>query len=65
MNGRALVGFTLGLVLVSASPALAQRGRGRGDAQASRYGWLGSLEAGKAEARRTGKPLMVVVRCVP
>jgi hypothetical protein len=48
-------------VLAVAGPALAQRG---GD-QASKYGWLSSLEAGKSEARRTGKPLMVAIRCVP
>jgi hypothetical protein len=36
-----------------------------GDASALRYGWLASLEQGKAQARQSGKPLMVVVRCVP
>jgi hypothetical protein len=30
-----------------------------------RTGWLGSLEEGQAQARKTGKPLMVVVRCQP
>jgi hypothetical protein len=35
--------------------------RGRGGAS----GWLSSLSEGKAEAKRTGKPLMVVVRCEP
>jgi hypothetical protein len=33
--------------------------------QPAKYGWLSSLEAGKAEAGRTGKPLMVAIRCVP
>jgi hypothetical protein len=49
--------------LAVAAPALsAQPGD---DPPAGRHGWLGSLEAGKAEAKRTGKPLMVVLRCVP
>jgi hypothetical protein len=42
--------------------------QGKGDRfgpNAFSYGWLGSLEQGKAQARQTGKPLMVVVRCVP
>ena len=28
-------------------------------------GWLPSLDEGMALARKTGKPLMVVLRCVP
>ena len=28
-------------------------------------GWLTSYEAARAEAKRTGKPLMVVFRCEP
>jgi hypothetical protein len=31
----------------------------------SASGWLSSLSQGKALARQTGKPLMVVIRCVP
>jgi hypothetical protein len=48
-------------VLAVAGPALAQRE----SEQPAKYGWLSSLEAGKSEARRTGKPLMVAIRCVP
>jgi hypothetical protein len=33
--------------------------------QAADYGWLASLDAGQAQARKTGQPLMVVMRCVP
>jgi len=44
----------------TAGMALAQRGP-----DGARYGWLSSLEAGKAEAKRTGKPLFVAIRCVP
>jgi hypothetical protein len=28
-------------------------------------GWLPSLEAGKVQAQASGKPMMVVLRCVP
>ena len=49
------------LVLVAVNPAFAQRG----EPNASQFGWLASLDAGKAEARKTGKPLLVAIRCVP
>jgi hypothetical protein len=32
---------------------------------AARYGWLADYAAAKAEARRTGKPIMLVFRCEP
>jgi hypothetical protein len=51
------------LALGLAAPLAAQP-RMRGD-DAARYGWLPTLEQGKAEARKTGKPLMVVIRCIP
>jgi hypothetical protein len=52
-------------LVLTALPLPAQPGFGRGDPQAGRYGWLSSLEAGKSQARQSGKPLMVVLRCVP
>jgi hypothetical protein len=55
--------LALGLLVVADSSVLAQRGR-RGP-QGGRYGWLGSLEQGQAQARQAGKPLMVVLRCEP
>jgi hypothetical protein len=33
--------------------------------EAARNGWLPTLEEGKVQARATGKPLMVVLRCDP
>ena len=53
--------LALGVFAGSNGPLPAQ---GR-DANAGKYGWLSSLEEGKAQARKTGKPLMVVIRCVP
>ena len=32
---------------------------------AAKFGWHNSWEAAQAEARKTGKPLMVVFRCDP
>jgi hypothetical protein len=57
--------LALGLVALTDGGMTAQsRGPRRGE-PAGRYGWLFSLEAGKAQARTSGKPLLVVVRCVP
>ena len=60
MLGLALVGISF-----TANTALAQRGRRGGEQSGGRYGWLSSLSAGKQLARTTGKPLMIVLRCVP
>jgi hypothetical protein len=62
--GSAAMLVVAGLALTEA-PLLAQPRGPRGGEQAGRFGWLPSLEEGKAQARRDGKPLMVVVRCVP
>jgi hypothetical protein len=40
-------------------------GMRRRDQAAGEHGWIFSLEEGKAQARESGKPLMVMVRCVP
>lgn len=64
-RGFAVV-LILGMLVLAATPAAAQfRGPRGGDQESARHGWLGSLEEGKAEAKKTGKPLMVVLRCVP
>jgi hypothetical protein len=47
------------LVMVTGSASAAPR------LPAGRSGWYGSYAAGKAEARRTGKPMMLVFRCQP
>jgi hypothetical protein len=46
------------------APTYAQKGK-FGREQGGNFGWLSSLSEGKAQARKTGKPLMVVIRCVP
>ena len=52
------------LFFLSSNATLAQGKRGR-DQNAAKYGWLSSLAEGKAQAKKTGKPIMVVIRCVP
>jgi hypothetical protein len=54
--------LALGIVALTHASLLAQPRR---DQPAGAYGWLFDLEEGKALARQSGKPLMVVVRCVP
>jgi hypothetical protein len=55
--------IALALTALSTSPALAQKGRVRDDA--ARYGWTDDLPAAMKEAKRTGKPVVVVLRCIP
>ncbi|MBM4071448.1 MAG: hypothetical protein FJ271_21305 [Planctomycetes bacterium] len=56
--------LVLGVGLWLASPSHAQK-RGRNKEDSGKYGWLSSLSGAKEQARKTGKPLMVVIRCVP
>jgi hypothetical protein len=62
---RSFAFLALAGVALADSSALAQRGRRGSEGAAARNGWVFSLSAGKALARKTGKPLMVVLRCVP
>jgi hypothetical protein len=62
---RGLVWLVLGFAPLVEGSALAQPPRPGGRETGSRYGWLSSLEEGKTQARKSGKPLMVVLRCVP
>jgi hypothetical protein len=55
--------LTLGIVALTDASLLAQPRRG--DPPAGAYGWIFDLEEGKALARASSRPLMVVVRCVP
>ena len=64
---KRIVAALLALVMVtSCQSPLAAQGRGpRGEQEAAKNGWLFSLEEGKTQARQTGRPLMVALRCVP
>jgi hypothetical protein len=65
MYRRFVVILALGAMALSDSPARAQRRAPRRGDPSARYGWTFSLAEGKAQARKSGKPLMVVLRCVP
>jgi hypothetical protein len=66
MRSGLAVLLALGSVALADGSLLAQRGGGRrADPQGGRFGWISSLEEGKAQARKSGKPLIVVIRCVP
>ena len=66
MKNALVVSFTFGFFLAISTTSQAQfRNRRDGLPDAGQYGWLTNLEQGKAQAQKTGKPLMVVVRCVP
>lgn len=58
MNQQPLPLFASALlaVLMSGSTAVAQN---------PGNGWLSTLQEGKQQASKTGKPLMVVLRCQP
>lgn len=60
--------LTFGLIALAlsgldAAPVSAQKGKFRDDAV--RYGWTEDLPAAMKEAKRTGKPVVVVLRCIP
>jgi hypothetical protein len=60
---HAVVGLVaLGSVALLAAPAA---GQFKGPKGGGKTGWLSSLAEGKSQARASGKPLMVVIRCVP
>jgi len=66
MTCRFVLALIAGFLAWADAPLMAQsRGSRRGDAQAVKNGWLFNLEEGKTQARTSGKPLMVVLRCVP
>ncbi len=48
------------------SQVLAQRGgRGRETDDSAQYGWHANYQEAKALAKKSGLPLMVVIRCIP
>jgi len=66
MKSGLFVLLALAVVVLVDAPLMAQpRGPGRGDPEAGKNGWIFSLDEGITQAEKTGKPLMVVFRCVP
>ncbi len=64
MRRPGFAALALAGILFGDAPLRAQRGI-FGEQAAARNGWLFSLSAGKQQARTSGKPLMIVLRCVP
>jgi hypothetical protein len=48
------------LILVHSAEA-----QSRGQREALEHGWLSNYRAAKDEAKRSGRPIMLVFRCVP
>ena len=66
MHSRFITLLAVGCLVLAEAPVEAQPGgHGGENGDAARHGWRFDLDAGKAEARKSGKPLMVVLRCVP
>ncbi len=60
---RTIALCALGLLALAGSTASAQTKGSKGGDSGS--GWLSSLQDGKQQAGKTGKPIMVVLRCQP
>jgi hypothetical protein len=54
-------------LIIATTHVIAQRRESRGELlpEARENGWFTSLDEGRAEAQKTGMPLMVVIRCQP
>lgn len=55
--------LTAGVLLASAGVGIAQNSTA--SKAAAQKGWLMNLDAARAQAQKTGKPMMVVFRCDP
>lgn len=55
-----VLGATLAALAFASAPSVAQNNK-----IAQQYGWTNSYEAGKALAKKTGKPIFLVFRCEP
>jgi hypothetical protein len=64
-----IIGVVTLLVIGWSSGSVSAQSRGSVhmilDPEALRNGWVFSLEEGQAQGRKSGKPLMVVLRCNP
>lgn len=56
---RSLAGFALLCLPLAATPASAQR------VNAAQFGWLADYNTARDQARKSGKPIMLVFRCEP
>ncbi len=61
MQNRLIAVVLLAIFALTGKTISAQQG----NHQATRFGWMTDYQAARTLARKTGKPLMVVFRCVP
>lgn len=64
-RGLAIMGILLAGLAGSSQAHAQSKGGKEGRDSGAAYGWISDYATGKAEAKRTGKPLMIVFRCVP
>lgn len=62
---RPLTVGLIALALCGQHPASVSAQKGKFHDGAERYGWTGDLPAAMKEAKRTGKPVVVILRCIP
>ncbi len=56
--------LAVGVFSVATGSGLAQK-KGKFNDDAPRFGWRENFPEAMTEAKRTGKPVMVVLRCIP
>lgn len=62
---KILSGFALWFLLVLVAPSLTHAQGPRNDNAARNHGWLTNYPEALKVARQTGKPIMLVFRCIP
>jgi hypothetical protein len=60
-----LVGVRLGIGFSPGRPVVESQSQRRGVESGMEFGWLTDYEEGRKLAQATGKPMMVVFRCIP
>lgn len=63
MSHRLLILLAVGVCVLAASPLHAQGKKSNGGATTS--GWVSNFAEAKRQAANSGKPMMIVIRCVP
>jgi len=65
MNKLLLAPSLLAVGLLAAAAAAQGDRFGQDRREAEKHGWVFNYDAAKQQARKSGRPLMVVLRCVP